>query len=333
MRLLLTLAIAAAVLWTAYWALAARGLERGLAGWIETRRAEGWAADYATIEVTGYPLRFDTALSGLMLADPDTGLAWTAPTFRIEAESHRPQRVTAIWPASQQIATPDQKIALGAGRMEGRLGFRPGVALELAEGAFTLERVSLASTADWNAALARADLAVQAVEGRPATYAVDFNAEEMRPPAPLVALLDRAGLLPEVFQHMRVDAVLAFDAPWDRTAIEDRRPQITAVDIGKLDARWGDLALEAAGELDVNADGRPAGTLTVRATNWREMVEIARASGRLPEGLADRVEQGLGLLAGLSGRPETLDVALRFAAGQTWLGPVPLGPAPDFTIR
>ncbi|TCO71146.1 DUF2125 domain-containing protein [Rhodovulum euryhalinum] len=333
MRLLLTLVVLGAALWSGYWAVAARGLETGLAAWVEARRAEGWAADYAALEVAGFPTRFDIAFDGLMLADPDTGLAWSAPGFRIEAAAHRPNRITAIWPKAQQIATPAEKIAIGAARMEGQLAFRPGPALEVAHASYVLDQVSLASTLGWQASMAQAELGSAAVEGRKNAHRIAFSAEEMRPPARLVALLDRAGVLPALFEHVRIEAVLDFDAPWDRHAIEDRRPQITRIELGGLDAKWGDLELRAAGDLDVDAEGLPAGLLTVRATNWREMVAIARGSGRLPPGLADRVEDALGLLAGLGGRPETLDIPLRFAAGQTWLGPVPVGPAPDFTIR
>lgn len=333
MRLIVTLALLAALVWTGYWMLAARGLEQSLAGWLSDRRDEGWVAEAQTLDVTGFPTRFDIALTGLSLADPDTGLSWSAPEFRIEAQSRAPTDLTAIWPQSQQIATPREKIAVGAEKMVGQLALRPGPALELVRAEYRLERFSLASTEDWRASMARAHLSSEAVEGRENAHHVVFAAEDMHPPARLVALLDRAGLLPEVFERFSADAVLGFDTPWDRHAIEDRRPQVTRVELALLEAKWGELELRGAGDLDVDEDGRPAGTLTVRATNWREMVEIARASGQVPQALLDRVEDALGLLAGLSGRPETLDVPLRFALGQTWLGPVPLGPAPDLTIR
>ncbi|GAA0299001.1 DUF2125 domain-containing protein [Rhodovulum strictum] len=333
MRRILTVTVLAAMLWSGYWAITARGLQTGIAAWVETRRAEGWAADYADMQVTGFPLRFQTMLRDLMLADPETGLAWSAPVFRIEAEAYRPNRVRAIWPEVQQLATPDETIAIGAERMEAQIALRPGPALEAQDAAFALDQVSLASSLGWEASLARGALTATAVDGRENAHRIGFAAEEVRLPARLVALVDRAGILPGLFEHLRIDAVLGFDAPWDRRAIEERRPQITRIELTRLDAKWGDLELSAAGVLDVDAAGLPTGMLTVRATNWRDMVAIARASGRLPGGLADRLEEALGLIAGLSGRPETLDVPLRLAAGQTWLGPVPLGPVPDFTIR
>ncbi|MBK1635168.1 DUF2125 domain-containing protein [Rhodovulum adriaticum] len=333
MRVLLGLVTLLAVIWAGYWALAARGLETGLSRWVEARRAEGWAADYAGLAVTGFPARFDTAFTGLSLADPETGLAWSAPHFAFTAASHRPQAITAIWPPSQQIATPREKIAVNAALMQGRLEFRPGPALALIGADYRFEDLRLTSTAGWMAAAGRADLTSAAVEGQADVQMIDLQAQAMRPPARLLARLDRAGVLPDVFDRLAMRATLSFDAPWDRRAVEDRRPQITRLDLDSLDAKWGDLELRAAGTLEVDAQGLPQGTLTLRATNWREMVEIARASGQLPAGVADNLTRALAFLAGRSGRPETLDIPLRFAGGSTWLGPVPVGPAPDFTIR
>ncbi|RBO54136.1 DUF2125 domain-containing protein [Rhodovulum sp. BSW8] len=333
MRFLLSLAVLAALAWSGYWALAARGIERGLAGWLDARRAEGWAADAGRISVTGFPARFDTRLAPLDLADPATGLAWSLPWFGFSAHSHRPQRVTVRWPETQRIATPTERIEVTAEAMTGALAFRPGLALELVSAQLSIGAFGLVSDAGWRASMDGAEIETAALDERPGAQRLRLSASGMRPPEKLVATLDPAGLLPPVFQQVAIEAVAVFDAPWDRHAVEDRRPQLRQVEIGRLDAQWGDLALQAAGRFDVDAEGQPSGSLTLRATNWREMIALARGSGRLSAPLADRLEEALGLLAGLSGRPGMLDVPLRLALGQVWLGPVPLGPAPNLRLR
>lgn len=333
MRVLLWLAALIGIAWSVYWAVAAQGLETGLDRWMTARRAEGWVADRAALAVGGYPTRFEATFTDLALADPGTGLAWSAPRFGFVADSHRPHAVTVTWPLTQTLATPRERIAVGAERMTGALSFRPGPDLTLLRAAYRFEGLSLASTAGWTGAVRRAELSSDAVEGQADLQRIAFSAEEMRPPSRLLARLDRVGILPAVFNRFAVQATLHFDRPWDRRAVEDRRPQITQVALTSLDAKWGDLELRAAGTLAVDGAGRPEGTLTLRATNWREMLAIARASGRLPDAVADSLEPALDYLAGLSGRPETLDVPLRFARGQSWLGPVPIGPAPDLTLR
>ena len=60
---------------------------------------------------------------------------------------------------------------------------------------------------------------------------------------------------------------------------------------------------------------------------------MANASGALPDQAVDPVNRVLGLLAGLSGNPNALDVELGFRDGFVTLGPVPLGPAPRIFLR
>ena len=73
----------------------------------------------------------------------------------------------------------------------------------------------------------------------------------------------------------------------------------------------------------------------VKATNWREMLRLAVASGAIAENLAPLVENGLEGLARLSGSSgDALDVPLTFARGRVMLaGLVPLGPAPRLVLR
>ena len=96
-------------------------------------------------------------------------------------------------------------------------------------------------------------------------------------------------------------------------AIEDRRPQITALDLREVNAVWGGLILRAAGELTVDAAGLPEGVLSVRAENWREMVAMAVRADLLPEQMRGTIEGLLGVVAGLSGDPEVIDAELTFS--------------------
>ena len=63
------------------------------------------------------------------------------------------------------------------------------------------------------------------------------------------------------------------------------------------------------------------------------MLELATASGALPQSLAQTLESGLSLIAQMNGNPQTLDVPLTFRNGRTLLGPIPLGPAPVLRLR
>jgi hypothetical protein len=88
------------------------------------------------------------------------------------------------------------------------------------------------------------------------------------------------------------------------------------------------LSLQASGRLAVDERGRLDGRVTLRAENWRSLVERARAAGLLPALLTDVLENALALAAGRDGRAETLDIPLTLDEGQIRYGLIPLGTAP-----
>ena len=134
-------------------------------------------------------------------------------------------------------------------------------------------------------------------------------------------------------QDHQISVLAGFDRAWDRAALEDARPQPTWIEIKLAEFAWGDLKLHAAGKFTVDSIGYPTGEITIRATNWREIIAIARQSDQINASLLDAMEQGLELLAGLSGNPKTLDIPLNFKNGATRFGPVAIAPAPQLVLR
>lgn len=332
MRTLIWLLALAAAIWGGYWVVADQAIERGLASWFADRVEEGWQAE-AEIETTGFPTAFETRLADLALADPETGLAWRAPELRLSAKSWAPTSITAVWPALQTVSSPFERIEVTSELMRAALAVEPNLSLTLVSSAFDLEGIGLSSNAGWTGGLASGALATIRDDDDPLTHLVRFDARGLLPAEAVQERLDPAGLLPAAFEEMTIRARVTFDAPWDRRAIEQRRPQITAVDLGGLRAAWGEMKLEAAGELTVGPEGVPEGRVTVRAVNWREMVSVGTAAGLIPEGVVPTIERGLELLAGLGGNPQTIDAPLSFQDGFVSFGPIPLGPAPRFKIR
>ena len=97
---------------------------------------------------------------------------------------------------------------------------------------------------------------------------------------------------------------------------------------GRLIAETGGLELSLEGALTADEEGLAEGELDLSATNWRDMLAAAVASGAVNRRLADALEAGLGFVAGLSGSDDRLDVSVTFAGGFARIGPVPIGPAP-----
>jgi hypothetical protein len=333
MRRLLVILAVLAVVFAGYWFVVARGLEGGFRAWFAARMADGWVAEYATLSTSGFPRRFETVLTDISLADPETGVAWTAPRFAVEAKAFKPHRIMAVWPTEQTLASPLERIAITSDRIDASIEFVPGTRLELRAIETNLVGVALASTLGWETRIELGKLSATAVDGRENAYAIQFTAGNVTPSADLRQILDPARLLPDVVEGVVFAADVAFDASWDRFAIEDARPQITALDLENLRAQWGGIELRAAGSLSVAPNGVPDGRITVKVTNWRDMLRVARNAGLLPEPLMPTIERAFEILAGLSGPPDTLDAPLTFANGLVSFGPVPLGPAPRLVIR
>jgi len=139
--------------------------------------------------------------------------------------------------------------------------------------------------------------------------------------------------LPDVFETLIIDTTLTFDTPWDRFAIERQRPQITKINLTELRAIWGDIDIRAAGQLLVDEQGMPTGEITVKAKNWRDILNIATETGAIPASMTMIVTRALETMAEMTGDPKTLDAPLTFKNGQISLGIIPLGPAPRYMIR
>lgn len=335
MRILLTLVLTVTVAWSGYWYLGSAGVQSGFALWFDERRADGWVADYSELDVKGYPNRFDTTFTDLDLADPGTGLAWKVPFFQILALSYQPNHVIAVWPGEQLIATPLQKYNLTSADMRASLVVEPTPALALDRATLTAETLLITpQQANEGTKIKALTLAVERtpVDAAP-SYRLGLSADGFAPSLPWRVQIDPKGTLPETLDALSADLTVTFDKPWDRSAIEQARPQPQSIRVKLAEARWGQLQLQAAGRVTVDGAGIPAGTITIKARNWREILELAVKSGALPPGLAATIEDGLSLVAQLAGNPRTLDFTLDLAGGQIRLAGIPIGPAPVLKLR
>lgn len=334
MRILLILIVIAAAAWSGYWFVGRAGVTTAFERWLEARREEGWVAEAAGIETRGFPNRFDTTFTGINLADPKTGLAWEAPIFQILQLSYKPHHAIAVWPDKQRIATPLEKYEVESRDMRASLVTGARLSLPLERATLTAENIAITPLrADQPTRAEALRLAAERRPTRPATYRLGLAADGLSPALDWRVKLDPAGRLPERFDAFSADMTVTFDKPWDRSAIEQARPQPQEIDIRLAEARWGRLELQAAGEVTVDADGRPEGEITVKARNWRDILRMAAASGRVGDGFADTLEDGLSLISRMAGHPDTLDIPLAFSGGRVRFGPVPLGRAPVLRIR
>ena len=331
MKRLLVAILVAALGWSAYWFIGTSGAKSGFTAWFDARQSEGWQAEVSDISVRGYPNRFDTTFTDIALADPDTGVAWRAPFFQLFALSYKPNHVIAVWPHEQTLAFPDQTVQVASTDMKASLVLGADTSLPLDRANLAIEALNMQSSAGWLLAADTMNLALHKQTEGDNAYRLALKADGFAPP--IAFDLPSGQSLPKTLKTVHADILAGFDAPWDRHALEDARPQPTWIEIKTAQISWGDLELQAAGKVTVDNTGYPNGEITLRATNWREIISVARASDQIPASVLNAVEQGLELLAGLSGNPKTLDIPLNFGGGAIRIGPIPIAAAPRLVLR
>ncbi|QDC11369.1 DUF2125 domain-containing protein [Oceanicola sp. D3] len=335
LRRMIVVVLVAVLAWGGYWAVGAWGLEKAVRGWLEERRADGWQAEAEQVVVRGFPNRFDLELNTLKLADPKTGWAWNAPFFQSLALSYKPYHVIAVWPETQSLQTPYERLNITSERLRGSLMLTP-TSLALKRSSFELDGVEITSDAGWTSRLTEGRLATRTLPEDfpdPTVHQVNFSARAWQVPSRLLAELNAADLVPDTLDSVTADVTITFSAPWDRYAIERARPQPRHVEVTLAEAKWGQMELKLAGSLDVDEAGVPEGALLVKATNWREILAVGVASGVVPADFEMPITTALELASQLAGSPKTLDIPLNFKNGQTRIGPAPIGPAPVILLR
>ena len=330
---LIVLILVAALIWMSWWFIGSTITERSLRAWVDERRSVGWVADYSALNVRGFPNRFDTTINDVVLADPTTGIAWSAPFFQLLMLSYKPNHVIVALPNDHRFSTPLQNLEMTSDRARGSIVFRPNTALTLDRLTFVLDEFDIQSSLGWQVRLREARISTEPVSAREDAHRIGAEILKLSPSDATRAVLDPAGILPTTVDLLRLDASVGFDAPWDRHAIEDARPQITDIDLRDLRASWGDVDFRAAGKLTVDQRGLPTGRITVKAVQWRRLLDMAISAGLVAQSLAPTFERAFELMASLSGTPDTLDAPLTFQNGFVSFGPIPLGPFPPLTIR
>ncbi|MGV6838778.1 MAG: DUF2125 domain-containing protein [Planktomarina sp.] len=332
-RAVLTAIVLAVFGWMGYWWYASDRLDEELNGWFEERRAEGWAADASMIQTQGFPFRFNTDMRDVRLADPDTGLGWAADRFLLMAMAYRPNKIIALWPQTQEVFTLFGRGTITSDEMRASLWVNPGAGLELNEAIFDFKAAAYSFDAAPALTAGSGIAALRKTASKINTYDIYVAANDVVPGDALKQIIDPNGRLPQAFETATIDIQARFDRPWDRFAIESARPQPKAINIRRVEARWGVLGLHLAGTLDVQAGGILDGDVAIKVTEWEMLLQIGVENGLLPQGLADTLHRVMSGLAQASGPSNTIDVPLSIDNGTVKLGFLPLGDAPRVVLR
>lgn len=289
LRILLFLALGLAALWSGYWVVGSQAALRGMAEAIRTLDAGPATEARAEVAVQGFPNRFDLTLTEPRLRDLDSGLGWEAPFLQILALSYRPNHLIAVWPDSQRIDTPAGAIDITSSDMRGSLVLRPGAALPLDRIAWVASDLAL-TTPEGRVEVGAARIATRRSDETGLRHDVGIDLSSILPDGRwLTRLPDDT---PATIEGVLADLVLGFDrAP--AVLGDGPAPAVQSVEIRDLDLEWGPMQLALSGRIDLDTAGVASGRLTVRATGWRQMLELVTEAGAMSAGQAQMLAAGL----------------------------------------
>lgn len=327
--LLLVLAIG----WGGLWIGGKFATEKLLVHWLGEREAEGWTVSVDDVTTRGFPNRLDTTITGLSLYDPDTGLSFSAETLQNLSLIYKPTHVIAVIPGPQTFGSHGHSTRMEAETFRGSLVFGAALDLPIERAVFEIANADMMSSEGWTARVETGQMSMRQSPGKLGhVYDIDVTGAGIEPSSDFTARLARSGVFARTIQSVSVDMTARFDAPWDRYAIERARPQPREIELTRVIANWGELALDMQGILVINEAGIPEGTIDVRAKNWDQMLTVAQASGALTPTLSNVISRVIRGMSRLSGDPSTLDAVLTFKEGKAFLGRFPIGPAPEIKL-
>ena len=329
MRFILWLALILGLAWGGYWFIGSRALEQGTAAWFASSAEQGVEASNEGIDVQGFPSRFDLTVTRPRLADPFTGIGWTAPFAQVMAMTWKPWRVIAVLPLDQQIEFPGETVALTTSRMIGSLRLSPSADLTFSEAVIEGHDLALASDRGWKLDLASAVLALGRDAAEARDYRLGIEVKNLRPDPALTRALPALG---EVMGRLHLDATLNLTAVLDRNMAETR-PELAGLDLRDLQLDWGALQISGKGRLSPGPDGLAQGQIDIEVKGWNLLAPLAAELGLIRPEMANSLNDGLAAMAAANGQPETLSLPLKLEGGWMNLGPIPLGPAPAMAQR
>ncbi|MFK7945644.1 MAG: DUF2125 domain-containing protein [Paracoccaceae bacterium] len=331
LRWVLSICVIGAVVWSGWWFVGSEGQKAGLEAWFEQQRKQGWQAEAASVEVSGYPDAFNLVAREMALADPATGWAWNAPEWKVDSTSTTPTRFTVTWPDVQTIAVPGAKADIRSEIMTSVLDVRPGPSMELRQLAGDIRALAITGEQGWKAGADEVSLDLfekPADLGPPNSYDLEFSSTKLKLPKEVVAAIDPTGWLKPAVDRVTISGHAAFQEPIDRIALEEGRLALRAATIREAGFEWGDMRLVAKGAVQIDDRGFPVGKIEIDAREWRQMIRLAVSAGIVDSDTARSVTKGVEFLTVLTGGGDDLSLPIGLSGGKVRLGPFAIADAP-----
>lgn len=324
MRKALWIVVICGVAWAAIWVALTQLSAHAVRAWFEQQRAAGLVATHDGVRTTGFPHRFGVSVMQPHLEDAAIAIAWQAPRLDIGAAGYRPHHVVVTWPDEQNLRVAGWDAALVSEALSAEVTLQPLAGFAPGYGALTVRALEF-DVAGLTSRLAALDLTLQQAAADPPRWDVLLDATALELPQPITML---PGNPPRRIEEVHVDAVLHADPPEDPALAVQAQRWAGRMDLRQTRLHWGEMELALHGDLTLARDGTMSGQLTLRARNWRQMLDMATSLGAFDADRAAFLGRALQSLDDGTEGEDTLEVPLTLADGQIRIGRIPIAPLP-----
>jgi len=310
-----------------YWVWAADALRDGIAVWTAEQRARGYQLSYLGPQIGGFPARLDVRFQAPQVTAPQ-GWRWSGGAIRGAAAFWQPLTLNLDLPRHQELEIEIEdawrRLTLDATAGRGRIHLGRSGQAEAATVEFDGAVLRDAAGPELRADYLRYGMVRRAptVEG-PRDWTLFLNGEVAALRLPPTAA---TGPLGEEIQRLEFEATLIgrIERGPPRQALAAWRDAGGLLEVSRLDAVWGPLAVSANGTATLDGEFRPQGAFTARFRGLPETLDRLTAQGLLEPSAALALRLGALALAQEEdgdGRP-VVRLPVTLQDGLVYLGPV-----------
>jgi hypothetical protein len=321
--LMAALVLVAAAAYTAYWFHVAGQLRKGIEGWAEQRRAQGWQVAWSDLSVGGFPLTVTARVVAPALTSP-AGLHWDTGAVAASANPFDITKVHLTAPGRHTLTG----LTLEAGGAEGDLDMAADGRLEIANAALSNVKAEMPGFEPVTAAVVALVLdPLPDADAGPDSPSYSFSATAQDVVLPPLAglVLDRAIAVAEVSGQVKgrvpPGSPLAALAEWSANG--------GTVDIDRLVLDWAPMGLEADGTIAFDPAMQPLAALSARVRGFGPLMDRLAEAGAVDPGAANAAKLLLTMMAKSDprGRP-VIPVPVTLQDGILYLGPAKVARVP-----
>ena len=303
-------------LWAGYWMVGQLMIE-GQIGALLDQMPTGLSVQQAGYDVAGFPSRFDLTVTQPQVQTA-AGWGWQAEFAQVFAMTWKPWHLIAALPHSQTLTTPFGPATLDSSRFMTSFRVAPRAEADFEEAVLQIDAPILRSA---GLPQITADALIVALKHEVAlgfAYRLGVQVDELTPLVPAAT----GGNL----TLGRMDMVATTDGALNRkmTAV-----QVQSVDLRAVALEWDGVKVTGDGLLTRGDGGFAEGQIALKVTGWRDLPARLADFAILRSEIAPTMTRALEVIAAEQGNPAVLDLPLIFRTGRFYLGPLPLGLAPN----